>query len=362
MHVAVEAVGNKSGGGQTVINDVLSQLTAADAVRKTSIFCSPDLNIPAHRSLNIYRMPTETHSYVARFLWHELGLREKCRNLGVDIVVCMNSLGNVASIPQVNYFQQGLIFCSDAKQRYGILSRLKLGLIKRLTKRSCRNADITVVQSQHICEKITTEFQIPPAQVYVRKPCVSGPQWCGTPDPDKVRLINATEPQDRYLYVGSNKPHKNLSLLFEAFERLRTSSPKATLFLTCDANHALTTEGAIIQLGKVDKATLRELYSRSAVLVMPSLCETVGLPLLEAKLFGLQIVAPNLPYAREFSDNSTLHFDPHDPDDFAQKMNRASDKTQGVDHPKPSRAAGSHLEPPNRQSWLIDIIENRLSS
>ena len=52
----------------------------------------------------------------------------------------------------------------------------------------------------------------------------------------------------------------------------------------------------ICNLGVISKKEVCELYSVSKSLIFPSLEETFGLPLVEAALMGLDVIAPNLKY------------------------------------------------------------------
>ena len=56
----------------------------------------------------------------------------------------------------------------------------------------------------------------------------------------------------------------------------------------------------IIQLvGKISYEKVLEYYKNSDLLIFPSYIETLGLPLIEAKKFNLNILAVDLPYSRE---------------------------------------------------------------
>ena len=59
---------------------------------------------------------------------------------------------------------------------------------------------------------------------------------------------------------------------------------------------------------------MADLYAEYDVLIFPSLLETWGLPISEAKKFGLPILVADLPYSRETvgSYNRAKFFDPSD--------------------------------------------------
>ena len=102
------------------------------------------------------------------------------------------------------------------------------------------------------------------------------------------------------LYVGINKPHKNVETLVEAWARAR---PQATLVLAGreDPRYpqarqrvvALGLEGRVRFLGDVPEADLPALYTGAALFAFPSLYEGFGLPVLEAMACGAPVVSSN---------------------------------------------------------------------
>jgi glycosyltransferase involved in cell wall biosynthesis len=53
---------------------------------------------------------------------------------------------------------------------------------------------------------------------------------------------------------------------------------------------------------------------------MPSIVETVGLPMLEAAACGLPVVAADRPYARDVCAEAAAYFDPLDPKSLAATL------------------------------------------
>jgi len=129
-------------------------------------------------------------------------------------------------------------------------------------------------------------------------------------------------PERYVLYLGSNKPHKNLVRLIEAW-RIVTSSfqlpvssfqlPASGLDLNLNLNLSLVIAGAwdarypearhrvaelgladkVIFLGPVAEADLPALYAGAEMFVFPSLYEGFGLPALEAMACGTPVVCSN---------------------------------------------------------------------
>jgi hypothetical protein len=63
--------------------------------------------------------------------------------------------------------------------------------------------------------------------------------------------------------------------------------------------------------GEIDDATLQSLYAGAAALVLPSLYEGFGLPLLEAMQLGCPVLASSAASLPEVGGDAALYFDPH---------------------------------------------------
>jgi glycosyltransferase involved in cell wall biosynthesis len=73
----------------------------------------------------------------------------------------------------------------------------------------------------------------------------------------------------------------------------------------------------VTYLGFVPDSALREAYQLASALVMPSLHETVGLPMLEAMDAGTPVLAADRAYAHDVCEDAALFFDPLDARDLA---------------------------------------------
>jgi glycosyltransferase involved in cell wall biosynthesis len=114
------------------------------------------------------------------------------------------------------------------------------------------------------------------------------------------------EPSDYLLYVGEDFPRKNLRTLLHAelgMELVLAGPPPPGKPLP--RGH----------LGFVDERRLAELYAGAAALVLPSLAEGFGRPVLDAMARGVPVIASDIPALRELTggDAALLVADPLDP-------------------------------------------------
>ncbi|HEV7484256.1 MAG TPA: glycosyltransferase family 1 protein [Thermoanaerobaculia bacterium] len=130
--------------------------------------------------------------------------------------------------------------------------------------------------------------------------------------------------EGRYLlYVGNDKPHKNVDVLVDAFSTI----DGASLVLTGGAFERFKSRERVIVTGFVDDAELAALYRGAIALVMPSREEGFGLPALEAMASGCAVITSNAAALVEITGDAALHVEP-DAASLAEAMTRiASDES-----------------------------------
>lgn len=126
-----------------------------------------------------------------------------------------------------------------------------------------------------------------------------------------------------FLSVSTLEPRKNLEALIEAFLQLRSEGelPGAGLVLVgqqgwkdarlVNAVACAKELGApIVLTGYVPDKWLPALYAGAAAVVMPSLYEGFGMPVLEAKCCGARVVTADIPEIREAGGSGPIYIEP----------------------------------------------------
>jgi glycosyltransferase involved in cell wall biosynthesis len=130
----------------------------------------------------------------------------------------------------------------------------------------------------------------------------------------------------RYLlYVGNRKPHKNLDRLFEAFKGIGDPDLRLVLSGVEDAGiaHRLAKAGIasrVLFAGNLPDTQMPSLYRGATALVLPSLVEGFGLPLVEAMASGTPVIAASAASIPEVVGNAALLFDPLDTHEMRHAM------------------------------------------
>jgi glycosyltransferase involved in cell wall biosynthesis len=153
------------------------------------------------------------------------------------------------------------------------------------------------------------------------------------------------KPEWDFVYVSDGLPHKNHARLLQAWVELAAEGVKPSLVLTLGPRDKALAEqvaalaherGVNIQnVGHVDHDAVMTLYARSRALIFPSLGESFGLPLLEARAAGLPILAPELDYVRDVCD-PVQTFDPQSPVSIARAVRRFLQQAEPLPLPGPA--------------------------
>lgn len=123
------------------------------------------------------------------------------------------------------------------------------------------------------------------------------------------------------LYVGSNKPHKNLVRLVQAWAAVASHHRDVYLVIAGPwdkrypqarrAVEELEIQERVLFLGAVADEHLPGLYSGAVCFVFPSLYEGFGLPVLEAMACGTPVACSNAASLPEVAGDAALLFEPH---------------------------------------------------
>lgn len=152
------------------------------------------------------------------------------------------------------------------------------------------------------------------------------------PDPDHIEAVRQQYnlPEQFLLVVGTIEPRKNYSRLAQALMILRQKHPDLKLvvvgsrgWLTEEFFQTIADSGAtehIIFPGYVPDIHLPSVYAAATILVMASVYEGFGLPVLEAMACGTPVVSSNASSLPELGGNVARYFDPHNLDEMVAAL------------------------------------------
>lgn len=133
-----------------------------------------------------------------------------------------------------------------------------------------------------------------------------------------------------FLYVGNAYPHKNLERLLLAFSEFLKENKNVKLVLVGredyfynklkDKLENINIKNSIIFYQEINDKELVNLYKNALALVMPSLMEGFGLPVVEAMVNGCPVLASEIPSLKEIGKEAAVYFDPKNVEDIAKTL------------------------------------------
>ncbi len=180
-----------------------------------------------------------------------------------------------------------------------------------------RSAAAVICVSDATRSDLHSVFDIKAADISVIHEGVSA-DFCPASNNKIVNVRAKYELREPYLlYVGSNKPHKNLPLLVDAYARLK-DPPLLVLAGAEDPRYPQTRrrvemlqrKDRVRFVGTVEEADLPALYSGALAFIFPSTHEGFGLPPLEAMACGTPVACADIPSLREVAGDAALFFNP----------------------------------------------------
>jgi alpha-1,3-rhamnosyl/mannosyltransferase len=119
------------------------------------------------------------------------------------------------------------------------------------------------------------------------------------------------------LYLGINKPHKNLERLVRAWQRVRSGGWQLAIGGAWDSRYPQVRQlakgdSSICFLGSIPEGDLPGLYAAAGLFAFPSLYEGFGLPVLEAMACGTPVICANTSSLPEVGGDAVAYFNPLD--------------------------------------------------
>lgn len=190
----------------------------------------------------------------------------------------------------------------------------------------CRRASHVIAISECTRRDLIAAYSLPAAKITVVHEAAD-PRFNPQP-PEKVAAARARYglPERYLLFVGTIEPRKNLIRLLAAFEALHAEGLTDGLAIVgrrgwlYDAffTHLETSAArdAVVFPGYVPDEDLPAIYTGAQALVLPSLYEGFGLPVLEAMACKTPVVASGVSSILEVSGDAACYFDPTDVEDM----------------------------------------------
>lgn len=309
----IDAVGISGGGGREVVRDVtLSCL--AEAGLHGLVLCTGDAGLVREfrDDDRILVVDVGQRPYAWRAWWWYSGAvrRARAHNCAAILHLANVATGRSYGLTRAVLIHQSNIFDSHTGAQLSFRARTRYRTLRYLVRATLRRVDVVFVQTTAVAEAVRT-FDVPGTDVRVAAPSPPSSLPPARPAGAAPRCEQRT-----IVYIGSDAPHKNVTLLFQAAPRLAAAVPGGTFVLTISPDDTRKAGEGLLLVGSASRQDVANHLERALALVMPSLAETVGLPMLEAMQRGVPVLAADLAYARAVCEDAALYFDPGDPEDL----------------------------------------------
>lgn len=199
-----------------------------------------------------------------------------------------------------------------------------------LVRDHVRRADGVLCVSEYTAAEARRLLDVPEEKIAVTPHGVD-PAYREAPSDEQVdeTLRRLRLPRGGLLYVGSSEKRKNLVTLVMAYMTLARRRRLPPLVLAGPgsdwAQGGSRVGPQIVATGYLDKADVRSLMAASSMLVLPSLEEGFGLPVVEAMAAGLPVVCSSGSALAEVAGDAACLVDPHDANGLAHAAERLLD-------------------------------------
>ncbi|MGC9395225.1 MAG: glycosyltransferase family 4 protein [Anaerolineae bacterium] len=210
-------------------------------------------------------------------------------------------------------------------------STLKAQLLFRwATMLAVRAAEHTIAISKATRRDFLAHFSLNPERI-TAIPLAADPAFIPKP-PNVIAALRVRYqlPEKFLLYLGSNKPHKNLVRLIEAWTAIQAEAPDITLVIAGawlpqhpeprQRAQDLGIDDRVCWLGSLPGADLPALYTAAEAFIFPSLYEGFGLPVIEALACGTPVACANTSSLPEVAGNAAVLFDPTQTESIVDAM------------------------------------------
>jgi glycosyltransferase involved in cell wall biosynthesis len=201
----------------------------------------------------------------------------------------------------------------------------------RLAAASFRDADGIITSSLVTSVELISRFALEEEKVRVIPPGLDSLFLEDVTDAElEATRERLSLPPSFLLFVGAQVPRKNLVRLVEALKIVHLRGPRVPLVLI--GPHGEDSQeirkkadelgiGAwVLSTGYREARDIRNAYRLASALVLPSLWEGFGMPLVEAMASGAPVAASRVSAIPEVCRDAAVYFEPEDPESMAEKV------------------------------------------
>ena len=347
------------------------------ALAETQADCAPAwqvqvwLNRPEHPDLPFQRRATHWHVRrpLARIMWEQTALPLALRVRRPDLFHGMVNVLPVACPAPSLVTVMDLSFLRARATVPGPRRRY----LQVLCGRSARRASRVLAISHATAADVHRYFGVPFSRIEVVPVPVESQVEASAASPDRSDYARSL-PDNYLLHLGTLEPRKNLGWLIEAFAAwLERTGADWHLVLAgapgwggeperlAAAVRRLNLTERVWFPGWVPPSGMRDLHGRARAVVLPSLLEGFGIPLLDAMAYGVPVLCHDIPSLRELAGDHAAWFSVADFDGLHRHLTQLNrDPDWGAELGRAGRTRAAEYSPRRVGSLLWEQYESFL--
>lgn len=317
MRIVVNNIAANDSGALTILQSFYDYLSTVDSQEHEWIFLLSDNHFEETENVKIIILDEVSKSWKNRISFDFFSGSKFIEELQPDVFISLqNTLVFGLSCPKVVYMHQAIPFQDSMKFSFLKRNERTLAiyqyLIGALIKYSVKKSDMTIVQTNWIRNEVIRHTRIPEEKIMKIFPPVR--------DSSQYKSEHEFIPTE-FFYPAAYLVYKNHQSIFDACEILNEQDvDDFNVTLTIDSKEVTKN---ITYAGKIPFEKVMGMYNKST-LIFPSLIETLGLPLIEARHMGAIVLAADCPYSREVLNgySNAYFYDPSHPEELAALMEK----------------------------------------
>ena len=318
MRIAIDGRKIADFGIGTYIRGLLGALMAIDADDELIVFTLAESEGLVPRAKNLRMVAVDAAHYSVRELF---AVRSAIRQANADVfhaphyvTPLLTGCPMVVTIHDLIHLHQPLR--NPAARSY---ARWMIG-------RSVANARAVLTVSEAVAEELAGRYPDAAPRITVTANGVDERFLLGASPNDASILEKWELERGRFvLFIGNDKPHKNVERLVQAWDAVHARHGDHRLVLTGGSFARYGDRRMVTVTGRVGDAELAALYGAAGCVALPSLEEGFGLPALEAMASGAPLVVSRIPALVELTAGAAIEVDPMSVDSIAVGIERALD-------------------------------------
>lgn len=334
--ILINGFSAKTGGGRAILDNFLAVL------RKTPGSSGDQYHVltPTHEEysgfqknhVHVVAVPScYRRSRICLPFFYLLYLPRLIRRLGITVILNFGDIVLPLNIAQVYFFDwpyavypQSVVWQRMKGADY-LLRRLKLWVIRF----TLRYATVTIAQTDTMARRLR--------ELYGLKNIVTVPSPVTLESQRSLSAYDLKMPAGRnaLLCLANWSPHKNIEILLPLARLLKKRQSSVTVITTLnpaenraakcfvDAVAAEKLEDYLVNLGTVERTKVGSLFQACDGLLLPTLLESYGLPLVEAMFNERTVITSDYDFIRDVCRDAAYYFDPLSEESIYDAINAA---------------------------------------